>query len=228
MMITRRADRSVVDVRMDSVRLCELLSLKASMLSSGGGFEAITSSATHTAYAFHHKIDGLIDKRNEFNVYVEGRVNPLHRHAIQQAVVYTWNLTPYQTRDFVAYFAKNYQFTFVERGQLEVDIDGKLETRLTYFISSNGKYVNEDAFELTPRLGWLQDSMDKYDLPYYLLDGADRSVKPYDKLFALDLDGHVDPSSEDEIRVHVLSAFRMAYPGKFAFFFTIRNYSMLE
>jgi hypothetical protein len=168
-------------------------------------------SANQETYKLSLKIDNLIDMRYKFTVFIDGRVNELHKNTIQQAIIYTWNLTAYQTKHFIDYYSKSYKFTFMDKTELDVDVDGNLQTKISYFISSYGRYVNEESFEMVPKLTWLQDSMLKFDLPYYLLDGNDRSIKAYNKLYYVDFDGYIDPSYEEDIGATILNAFRQTY-----------------
>jgi len=135
----------------------------------------------------------------------------LHNDLLNRAIVYTWNLTAYQTKSFVQFFSKNYQFTFLNKNELDIDVNGNLQTKVTYFISSNGKYALEEDFELVPKVSWLQDSVQKYDLPYFILDGHDESVKPYEKLYSIDFDGYIDPTNEEDISETILNSFRVTY-----------------
>ena len=117
-------------------------------------------------------------------------------------------------RSYAKYFAKNYHFEFIPRNELFVDIDGNLQTKIIYFIvNKNGRLATERDFEMLPRLEWIQDSFQKYLLPYSLLDGSDESVKPYKTLYYVDFDGYIDPSHESQIKDVVLNTFRKEYPG---------------
>lgn len=173
----------------------------------------------------------LLDSRYQFNVYIEGKVSELHCTLINQAVVYTWNLTAYQTKNFVNFFMRGYQFMFVPRARILVDADGKLQTKLAYFItaSSNGRLAAQDDFDLVPRASWLQDSFAKYDLPYVVLDqdtepaAAYHHARDYDKLYYVDFDSYIDPTDEDDIGSAILACFRRIYIGLifFPFYFII-------
>lgn len=187
---------------MDSLNIVDQLKKKINFLSANGD-----------EYKFNVTIENLVDMKYQFSVYVEGKLNDLHRELINQAIVYTWNMTAYQTKDFIDYYSKNYVFTFVPNTRLEVDIDGKLQTRLIYFISSMGNYASEEDFDLLPKQIWLQDSMVKFDLPYSLLEGQDSSTKEYNKLYYIDFDGYVDPSFEGQISDIILEKFRNIYTG---------------
>jgi hypothetical protein len=170
-------------------------------------------SANDEIYSIHSELADVIDMKHHFNVFIAGRVNEAHKNMIYQAIVFTWNITAYQTKSFIQYYTRNYQFTFVPSNDLNVDIDGKLLTKITYFISSNGKYTTRDDFEMLPQRQYLQDSMQKYDLPYYLLEDDDESVQSYSRLYFIDFDGYIDPSEEQEIKQIILNSFRKAYPG---------------
>jgi hypothetical protein len=197
---TKKSDNSSIDLRMDNAKILRQVNARLDFMSSN-----------NEEYKFSQKIDNLIDMKNKFNIFIDGRVNELHKQTIYQAIIYTWNLTAYQTKEFVSYYSKGYQFTFMDKFELDVDVDGNLQTKITYFISSFGRYVGEDSFELIPKLTWLQDSMLKFDLPYYLLDDNDISIKSYNKLYFVDFDGYIDPSYEDDISSTILSAFRETY-----------------
>lgn len=197
---------------MDSLYITEQIRHKLNFKSSNGD-----------GYIFTARIDDLIDMKYHFSLFIEGKINDMHKPLINQAIIYTWNLTAYQTRNFISYFAKQYKFTFLDSSELDVDIDGKLQTKIIYFMSptvmsspatSNSKYACKDDFELTPRITWLQDSMLKYDLPYSLLDGNDESIKPYNKLYYIDFEGYIDPLFEEDIKSSILTSFRQAYKGR--------------
>lgn len=187
---------------MDSLNIIEKIKEDLNFLSSNGD-----------EYRFGGALDDLMDSRYQFNVYIEGKINELQRAMINQAITYTWNLTAYQTKNFVNYFLKNYQFTFIPKTQLQVDIEGKLQTKISYFITSMGKLATEEDFDLIPISNWLQDSFVKYDLPYVLLEGNDESVKDYNKLYYIDFDGYIDPINEDDISATILYSFRHIYTG---------------
>jgi hypothetical protein len=169
------------------------------------------SSANGDVYQFNSYIDDLFDMKQHFYVFIEGRVNIHHRLLIDQAIYYTWNLTAYQSKNFVQYYKNNYEFTFLPSNELYVDTDGKLQTKIIFFISSRGKLACEDDFDLLPKTDWIQDSMRKYDFIYSVLDGKDRSVKPYNSLYFVDFDSHIDPSYENHITQTILAEFRRAY-----------------
>ncbi len=157
--------------------------------------------------------------KHQFNLYIEGKISEFHMSIIQQAIIYTWNLTAYQTKNFVEYFMKNYQFHFLPEHSLEVDIEGKLQTRITYFISSSiNKYATEEDFDLLPLITWMQDSMIKYDMPYSLLDGNDASTIEYNKLYYVDFDGYIDPLYEKDISSTILKIYKRIYNGNLFFF----------
>ena len=199
-MTTSKSTNSLIDLRMDSVEIIDQIRTKINFLSSNGD-----------DYIFRSSLDDFIDMKHQFNVFIEGRINELHTSLINRAIVYTWNLTAYQTKTFVNFFSKNYQFTFLSKNELEIDLEGNLQTKITYFISSNGKYAKPEDFELVPKTSWLQDSIQKYDLPYFILDGNDLSVKSYEKLYYIDFDGYIDPTNEEEISENILNSFRETY-----------------
>ena len=159
----------------------------------------------------------LFDSRAQFNVYIEGKTSgELHRSLINQAVVLTWNLTAYQTKNFVKYFLNGYQFTFVPSSSLLVSSDGRLHTKLTYFVSdATGRLATADDFELLPKLEWLQDSFIKYDLPYVVLGVSftSRQLRDYEKLYFVDFGAYIDPSWEEDIGETILANFRRIYLG---------------
>ena len=64
-----------------------------------------------------------------------------------------------------------------------------------------------------PKLNWLQDTFDKFGLPYVLLDGNDDSLKPYKKLYFVDFSGYIDPSNEKDISNTILTCFRNNFKG---------------
>ena len=197
---TSKSTKELIDLRKNSIDIIDKIKSKINFLSSNG-----------ENYLLESKIQDFIDMKYQFNVFVEGRINELHNELINRAIVYTWNLTAYQTKSFVQFFSKNYQFTFLNQNELDIDVNGNLQTKITYFLSSNGKYANEEDFEMIPKVSWLQDSIQKYDLPYFILDGHDESVKPYDKLYSIDFDGYIDPTNEDDISETILHSFREAY-----------------
>jgi hypothetical protein len=197
---TNKTDNSLVDLRMESIAILTKFKSKINFLSSNGD-----------EYKFNATLADTIDMRHQFNLYIEGKINEIHKPVLYQAIVYTWNLTAYQTRSFMDYFLKNYQFTFINDHSVEVDIEGKLQTKLTYFISSGNKYATEEDFDILPNLNWLQDSLIKYDLPYSLIDGDDGSTKEYNKLYYVDFDGYVDPTFEEDISATILSLYRRIY-----------------
>lgn len=202
MLATRRSDNSLIDIRLDAPDITELAQTKMNFLSSNGD-----------EYKFHASLGDavIIDSSYQFNVFIEGKINEAHKPALCQAIVYTWNLTAYQTKNFVDYFLKNYHFTFMPDVSLEVDVEGKLQTKIVYFVSSANKYANEEDFDLLPNVNWLQDSIVKYDLPYSLVDGNDGSTIEYDKLYFVDFDGYIDPLFESDISSKILSIFRRVY-----------------
>lgn len=218
---TYESSKELVDLRMDSSNLIERIRTRINFASSNGDEYKLSSGGD----------DELMDSSHQFNVHIEGKVSELHRAMINQAIVYTWNLTAYQTKNFVSYFLKGYQFTFVPRSQLLVDADGKLQTRIVYFIAAaSGKLASHDDFELLPKVGWLQESFAKYELPYVVLDHDDNRLigsqyttataaqhasiaRDYDKLYYVDFDNYIDPLDEDDIGSTILGTFRRIYTG---------------
>jgi len=199
---TNTKNGHLIDLRMESLYIVNEIVAKLDFVSSNGD-----------QYDFKPKIDDLFDMKHRFSVFIEGKISEHHRPSIHQAIVYTWNLTAYQTKNFVNYFNKNYQFVFLPNNQIEVDMEGNMQTKITYFIISNGRLAKHEDFDLLPRVNWLQDSMQKFDLPYYLLDGNDESIKAYNKLYYIDFDGYIDPSYEENISAIILTSFRKIYSG---------------
>lgn len=197
-------NNKLVDLRLDSKAIVDNMKAKLNFESSNG-----------EAYRLEADMPALLDMKRHFSVYIEGRIHPKLNKDIQRAIELTWNLTAYQTRNFEQYFLKNYKFTFVPLNQIEVDTEGKIQTKVVYFISSGGKLATKADFSLVPKLNWIQDTFNKYSLPYTLLDGTDESIKPYNKLYKVDFSGYVDPSDEDRIRHIIFKAFKTSYRGKF-------------
>lgn len=216
---------------MDSWNLTERIRTRLANFRSSNGDEYKLSNDNNDVVDDHANESQLMDSTYQFDVYIEGKLSDVHRAMINQAIVFTWNLTAYQTKNFVNYFIKGYQFWFVPKSQLMVDADGKLQTKLVYFIASaGGKLASHDDFELVPKTSWLQDSFVKYDLPYVVLDHDDlitashrrrptsphsavRSARDYDKLYSVDFDSYIDPLDEDEIGSIILASFRRFYTG---------------
>lgn len=218
---TYESSKELVDLRMDSSNLTERIRTRINFASSNGDEYTLSNGGD----------DELMDSTHQFNVHIDGKVSELHRAMINQAIVYTWNLTAYQTKNFVSYFLKGYQFTFVPRSQLLVDADGKLQTRIVYFIAAaSGKLASRDDFELLPKVGWLQESFVNYELPYVVLDHDNDNrfvgsqyttsaaqhasiARDYDKLYYVDFDNYIDPLDEDDIGSTILGTFRRVYTG---------------
>ena len=200
LIFTQKTDNSLVDLRINSANIVQLFKSKLNFLSANGN-----------EYVLWESVSDLMELKSAFSVYIQGKVNKIHRELIHQAIVYTWNITAYQTKDYVKYYANNYAFTFVSEPMIEVDISGHLQTRITYFISSNGRQANQDEFELIPKVTWLQDSFVKYDLPYSLVSGEDASAKDYNSLYYTDFNGYVDPSDQTKISDIILNKFRQIY-----------------
>lgn len=206
---------------MDSSNITERIRSRLNFASSNGDEYKLSVDSGSAGVGDNNQ--ELMDSTNQFNVYVEGKLSELHRNAINQAIVFTWNLTAYQTKNFVSYFIKGYQFTFVPRSQLLVDEDGKLQTKMVYFITSaSGRLASRDDFELVPKPSWLQDSFVKYDLPYVVIDQDKLSeashhrhhrTRDYEKLYYVDFDSYIDPLDEDDIGSTVLASFRRIYTG---------------
>ncbi len=170
-------------------------------------------SCNNVPYSLSADEPHLFDMRHHFALLVQGRINlAKSAHDIHRAIELTWNLTAYQTRNFEAYFANNYKFTFLPSNQLEVDALGRIQTKITYFICSGSRQATRDEFALVPKLDWIQDTFTKYGLPYLILGNSQRpGIHAYDKLYSIDFVGYVDPSSETAIRQVALDSFRRAY-----------------
>ncbi len=200
---TLTKDNTLIDLRLESNTIIEKIKSKLGFLSSNG-----------EVYELEADMPGLFDMKKHFSVYIEGRVHPKLNGDLHRAIQLTWNLTAYQTRSFEQYFLKNYRFTFVPLNGIEVDTDGKIQTKIVYFISSTGKLATRQDFSLVPRLSWIQDTLNKYGLPYTILDGTGSSIKPYNKLYKVDFAGYVDPIDESRIKDIIYMAFRTSYRGK--------------
>lgn len=199
---TLTSENELVDLRMDSSRIVEKIKRQIDFKSSNGDKYLISSNS-----------DDLLDMKYHFSLFIEGKINEKYSVDINRAIELTWNLTAYQTKNFEQYFAKNYKFIFMPFYEIEIDTDGKLQTKIVYFISSSGKLVSEEDFNLMPKLNWLQDTFDKFGLPYVLLDGNDDSLKPYKKLYFVDFSGYIDPSNEKDISNTILTCFRNNFKG---------------
>ncbi len=202
---TQTFNNELIDLRMDSLHIVENIRRRINFMSSNGEKYLITWNN-----------DDLLDMKYHFSLFIEGKINQKLSADINRAIELTWNLTAYQTKNFELYFAKNYKFTFMPSYEIEIDTDGKLQTKIIYFISSYGKLVNEEEFTLIPKLNWLQDTFDKFNLPYVLLDGNDESLKPYKKLYYVDFSGYVDPLDEQNISNTILGCFRNVYKGNYS------------
>lgn len=198
------SDNKIIDLRMDSSLIVNELKSRIDFISSNDETYEISSN-----------INGLMDMKKHFSLFIDGRINQKVNLDINRAIEYTWNLTAYQTRNFESYFIKNYKFIFMPLNEIEVASDGRIQTKITYFISSNGKLASIGDFSLIPKLDWIQDTFTKYALPYVLLPGDDKSLKPYNKLYSIDFSGYVDPRAEDKIKAIILSSFKKAYKGNF-------------
>lgn len=227
---THKTTGALVDLRMESLNIVSELA-RRHVISSNGDTYKLSANAD----AADDDGGSLMDTRAQFYVYIEGKTSGErheHRELINQAIVLTWNLTAYQTASFVDYFRARYQFVFASssphrRQQVLVDADGKLQTRVAYFIvaTENNRHktlATPDDFDLLPRAAWLQDSFVKYDLPYVVLalghassspTPVTRRLRDYDKLYFVDFDGYVDPSWEDDIGESILATFRRVYTG---------------
>ncbi len=173
-------------------------------------------SCNDAVYSLYADKPGILSMRNHFAVYIEGRIN-LAKSArdIQRAIELTWNLTAYQTRNFEQYFINNYKFNFIPINELEVDTQGRIQTKITYFITSGSRQATRDEFSLVPKLDWIQDTFNKYGLPYLILGDENRlGVRAYNKLYSVNFVGYVDPSSEVSIGQIALNSFRKAYPSE--------------
>lgn len=200
---TIKNEYALIDLRMGSLYIIEQIIARKDFV-----------SCNNNAYRFYAYLDNVIDMQHQFYIFIEGRVNTEHRALINHAIGYTWNLTAYQTSNFVKYFTKNYQFTYLPNNEIYVDTEGKLQTKIVYFISSNGKPACVNSFDLLPKIEWIQDSMQKYGLLYSILDGNDQSVQAYDTLYYVDFESFIDPSHENDIGNAILKVFRDTYPGQ--------------
>jgi hypothetical protein len=200
---TETRTNELIDLRMDSLlivdKIKELIDFK---------------SSNDDEYVINSNGDSLLDMSHHFSLFIEGKINEKFNNEVNRAIEMTWNLTAYQTKNFEQYFAKSYKFTFMNSYEMHIDTDGKLQTKIIYFISTGGKPVNEEDFTMIPKLNWLQDAFDKFGLPYVLLDGNDESLKSYKKLYYVDFSGYIDPLYEEEISNIILNCFRNAYKGK--------------
>lgn len=203
---TYTAQNELIDLRMDSLHIVQSIRKKINFKSSNGDVYSISASS-----------EDLLDMKYHFSLFIEGKINEKYNSEINRAIELTWNLTAYQTKNFEQYFVKNYKFTFMPSFEIDIDTDGKLQTKIIYFISTNGKLVDQEEFNLLPKLNWLQDTFDKFGLPYVLLDGNDESLKPYKKLYYVDFSGYIDPLDERDISSTILTSFRETYKGKIRF-----------
>ena len=200
---TYERGNELLDLRMHSLLIVNQMKSDIDFISSNG-----------EAYEISSYVEGLFDMNFHFSLFIEGRINQKYNTLINRAIEMTWNLTAYQTRNFEAYFTKNYKFIFMPINEIQVDMEGKLQTRVVYFLSSNGKLATSDDFTLLPKLNLMQDTFQKFDLSYRLLDGKDESVKSYDKLYYIDFSGYIDPINESSIKKTLLNTFRQTYKGK--------------
>ena len=152
------SDNKIIDLRMDSSLIVNEIKSRIDFISSNDETYEISSN-----------VHGLMDMKNHFSLFIDGRINQKVNLDINRAIEYTWNLTAYQTRNFESYFIKNYKFIFMPLNEIEVASDGRIQTKITYFISSNGQLASVNDFSLVPKLNWIQDTFTKYALPYILL-----------------------------------------------------------